>query len=317
VARVIIESDNSLDSICGAGRTGSEIAEQEEFPSWVIDWRIRIDIERQLRPYLYSTAAGTKPQFAFTNGGRGLDIKGLSICSVLDSMAPLERDDLRYDEIMRLKGTSGLHLWAEHFRVYPTGCTPKSAWVRTITVDLAGRGGGHIRQSKEIQAQFEALYLLDKSNEDDEDEEKERGEEGVENEEHNEDDGSLINTVLNEPGDVSVRDAFPLDGRPDNQRTEWINQTVVNLGLSIFNGIDQKCFFISRSGYMGMASNLVMKGDLICVIAGCNVPLVIREEVDHHVLVGECFVWGLMDGEYGEVLRSMEEENVWETFRLR
>jgi hypothetical protein len=79
VARVIIESDNSLDSICGAGRTGSEIREQEEFPSWVIDWRIRIDIERQLRPYLYSTAAGTKPQSAFTNGGRGLDIKGLSV----------------------------------------------------------------------------------------------------------------------------------------------------------------------------------------------------------------------------------------------
>jgi len=148
--------------------------------------------------------------------------------------------------MMQLKGTLGLKLWAEHFTVYPTGCTPKSAWVRTITVDLAGRGGVHIRQPKEIQAQFEALYLLDKSNRNDEHEEEEKEEES-ENEEHNEDDRSLINTVLNKPADVSVKDAFSLDGRPNEQRVQWITQTVVDLGLSIFNGIDRKSFFISHS----------------------------------------------------------------------
>ena len=67
---------------------------------------------------------------------------------------------------------------------------------------------------------------------------------------------------------------------------------------------------------MGLASNPVLQGDLICIAAGCNIPLVVREESDHHFLIGECFVWGLMDGEYGEILTSRQEHDNLETFGL-
>jgi hypothetical protein len=39
------------------------------------------------------------------------------------------------------------------------------------------------------------------------------------------------------------------------------------------------------------------EGDLLCVLWGCSVPLVLRIEGDHHVLVGECYAYGIMDGE--------------------
>lgn len=68
---------------------------------------------------------------------------------------------------------------------------------------------------------------------------------------------------------------------------------------------------------MSTCLNPVFDGDMICLVAGCRLPLMIRKEVDDHVLVGECFVWGLMDGEYREVLKGMEAEDLWETFRLR
>jgi hypothetical protein len=33
------------------------------------------------------------------------------------------------------------------------------------------------------------------------------------------------------------------------------------------------------------------EGDMICILLGCNVPMLIREEDDYHRLVGECFLY--------------------------
>ena len=74
-------------------------------------------------------------------------------------------------------------------------------------------------------------------------------------------------------------------------------------------------FFISRSGYMGLASTSPRAGDLMCLIPGCTVPLLIRKQGDHHILVSDCFVWGLMDG---KAFEGKDEGDIqWETFRLR
>lgn len=48
---------------------------------------------------------------------------------------------------------------------------------------------------------------------------------------------------------------------------------------------------------MGLGPLAVKTNDMICVLKGCNVPVVIREEHGYHLFVGECFVWGLMNGE--------------------
>ncbi|TVY14775.1 Heterokaryon incompatibility protein 6, OR allele [Lachnellula arida] len=95
---------------------------------------------------------------------------------------------------------------------------------------------------------------------------------------------------------------------------------------TIHRTISSRAFFISTSGYMGVGPKAPEEGDMICVIPGCNVPLLIREEGDHHLLVGECFVWGLMDGEAlqgknvdswrDKKFEEIPEEDGLEIFRL-
>lgn len=38
-------------------------------------------------------------------------------------------------------------------------------------------------------------------------------------------------------------------------------------------------------------------GDAICILYGCSVPVVLRRVGSYHKVVGECFVYGIMDGE--------------------
>jgi hypothetical protein len=56
---------------------------------------------------------------------------------------------------------------------------------------------------------------------------------------------------------------------------------------------------VSKDGFLGMAPDKAKKGDLICIIFGCNVPVVLREAANGKafVFIGECFVDEYMSGE--------------------
>jgi hypothetical protein len=55
---------------------------------------------------------------------------------------------------------------------------------------------------------------------------------------------------------------------------------------------------VSRSGLVGMVVEKARKGDLVCVLYGCSVPVVLRtsSDGDGYTLVGECYLDGGMDG---------------------
>jgi hypothetical protein len=72
-------------------------------------------------------------------------------------------------------------------------------------------------------------------------------------------------------------------------------------------------FFISKKGYMGIGPESICNGDIICVLLGCRVPVLLRSYQDRYIFVGECFVWGIMDG---EAMTGMSEEGKYSTFRL-
>ncbi|KAL3423302.1 hypothetical protein PVAG01_05049 [Phlyctema vagabunda] len=78
--------------------------------------------------------------------------------------------------------------------------------------------------------------------------------------------------------------------RDEDGMIHLFNQTIAST-------IKSRAFFITRSGYMGLGPLGIDTGDMVCILRGCNVPFLIRNENNHYVLVGECFVWGLMDGE--------------------
>ncbi|KAK9773234.1 putative Heterokaryon incompatibility protein [Seiridium cardinale] len=55
---------------------------------------------------------------------------------------------------------------------------------------------------------------------------------------------------------------------------------------------------VSRNGRVGMVPEKANKGDLVCVLFGCSVPVLLRksEHGDGFTLVGECFLDGCMNG---------------------
>jgi hypothetical protein len=64
-----------------------------------------------------------------------------------------------------------------------------------------------------------------------------------------------------------------------------------------------RSFFISSKGYMGLGPLGTQTGDEICVLLGCNQPLLIRRVGDRHLVVGRCYVYGMM---YGEMIDELE-----------
>lgn len=70
--------------------------------------------------------------------------------------------------------------------------------------------------------------------------------------------------------------------------------------------------FISNEGYVGLVPAHSRPGDIICVIFGAIVPFVLRKlQNEQYELIGEAYVFGIMDGEFLE--GSPREE----TFYLR
>jgi hypothetical protein len=56
---------------------------------------------------------------------------------------------------------------------------------------------------------------------------------------------------------------------------------------------------VSKKGFLGMAPNRSRKGDIVCILFGCSVPVVLRKAADgtKYVFIGECYVDGYMAGE--------------------
>ncbi|PVH81818.1 hypothetical protein DL98DRAFT_162481 [Cadophora sp. DSE1049] len=73
-------------------------------------------------------------------------------------------------------------------------------------------------------------------------------------------------------------------------------------------------FFLGSSNIMGLATEGVEGGDIICVPLGCPHPMIFRKVEDHYVVIGEAYVDGYMRGKAIEMLENGELE--LETFEL-
>lgn len=58
-----------------------------------------------------------------------------------------------------------------------------------------------------------------------------------------------------------------------------------------------QCFFLTAKGYMGIGCRGIQKDDVVCVLLGYNMPLIIRKMANHYLLVGNAYIYGLMNGE--------------------
>ncbi|KAH6663473.1 heterokaryon incompatibility protein-domain-containing protein [Halenospora varia] len=54
---------------------------------------------------------------------------------------------------------------------------------------------------------------------------------------------------------------------------------------------------VTDKGYIGMAHPQARLGDKVCLIMGCGVPLILREDANGFRIIGEAYVHGIMHGE--------------------
>jgi hypothetical protein len=56
--------------------------------------------------------------------------------------------------------------------------------------------------------------------------------------------------------------------------------------------------FVTKQGYLGLGPDATQAGDVVVILFGSNVLFVLRESMkDKFQVVGECYIYGIMDGE--------------------
>lgn len=55
------------------------------------------------------------------------------------------------------------------------------------------------------------------------------------------------------------------------------------------NVMHHRIFFITKTGHLGIAPSCSIKGDIVCIIRGCNFPIILREEANYYIVVGEAY----------------------------
>jgi hypothetical protein len=84
-----------------------------------------------------------------------------------------------------------------------------------------------------------------------------------------------------------------------NLRSRKPAQTLADLRQSYRAALRNRRFSVSEKGYFALVPRGTQAGDKICVLEGINVPYILRavEGEGGYELVGECFVYGIMEGE--------------------
>ena len=71
---------------------------------------------------------------------------------------------------------------------------------------------------------------------------------------------------------------------------------------------------ILEGGYMGLVPGHAAVGDFACILFGCSLPIMLRKDDDHYILVGESYFHGVTDG---DVILDYEKHFETEQFSIR
>jgi hypothetical protein len=99
----------------------------------------------------------------------------------------------------------------------------------------------------------------------------------------------------------------------DETNNNWEAVLCGDRGLSKANLLNVVCrnlysyrFCVSSTGFFLMAPSSSRIGDIVCVIFGCDMPVVLRrKEGGPYTFVGGCYAVGIM---YGEAMEGLADE---------
>jgi hypothetical protein len=86
-------------------------------------------------------------------------------------------------------------------------------------------------------------------------------------------------------------------GIPDSRELymEEISTAKRQLSRELSANIHRR-LFETDSGYLGLAPEKAVEGDLVCILNGCKMVVLLRKHGNSYIFVGLCFILGLMDG---------------------
>ncbi|KAI4087023.1 MAG: hypothetical protein LQ344_007080 [Seirophora lacunosa] len=285
---------NTLERLCA------------ELPSWVADWRVSsISHPPILMAYPAATAARGHTQVARHDPGlleiihpSPVDIRGLVVDTVDSEMGFGSVD------IMDLEQFRARLLEIEEFynskedRIITYGEDDVADFARTIIVDLLLAGSVSFSHTGIAWSKQDLVNLwqhfgsnpheaLDQVNQ------------GFEHDECSKPRSALSGRVLYDPRELAV------------------------YRLALRAAVRNRTFFVTKKGWVGLAPAMVRSGDVVVLIAGMSVPMILRRTrqttsaVVTYYLVGDCYVYGIMQGEFRRDMDPEALKDSWRTFSLR
>jgi hypothetical protein len=82
----------------------------------------------------------------------------------------------------------------------------------------------------------------------------------------------------------------------DEQRNKHIARANL-FNNKVLESCHLRRLFVTANGYLGLAPEEAMVGDAVVVLYGARTPQILRKQEDHYVMIGECYVQGVMFGE--------------------
>jgi hypothetical protein len=85
--------------------------------------------------------------------------------------------------------------------------------------------------------------------------------------------------------------------RPDREMDMTVLKNSFVFGKAFHRASWGRTLFGTRTGRVGIGPYSMRSSDLVVILKGGQTPYILRKKNDHHVLVGECYVHGIMQGE--------------------
>lgn len=271
-------------------------------PSWVPDWRYRRH-STPLDRSLYQASGESKTCASFSSGK--LSVKGILVDRVTTALPHKVIDQ---DEWLKL----ALHDQPVTYR--PLGIPQLQAYFRTILTDLNFYTGTRL-DPKDINFYKPAIHfaatirafqinLLAKY--------MSKFAEEVQMPLHQ----SVLPYMLQQDDPDVGKAYWEWEGEQQGSGLHRLEEPpIMAYTRHVSSLISRRCFIMTSAGYMGLAPGGTKDGDYVCILMGCDVPLVLREVEgrDEFVLVGESFVLGMM---HGEIFKDGELENRSESINV-
>jgi hypothetical protein len=98
-------------------------------------------------------------------------------------------------------------------------------------------------------------------------------------------------------GEAATEFPFPTVNAFEALKMMVTIEDYVRVDAAFKTTLEGNLVFGTENEFIGIGPDSTLEGDVVCVFAGCKVPILLRREGDHYYLVGTCAVQDLMNEE--------------------